>query len=331
MDKLVERLPQIIEQSAKTPLGIVALAVITLAIIAFLFFRKSKLRVRVAMFLSILIGSALLIGQMLWIEREARKQSIGGELIEGRVVAIDGVPPASFRVLVDEKNDGEVLLNWIRTFFDAKVVVDIGQAAGIVSGDYFGVSSTQTRIANNEGRQLGMLRDDTALIRVIDVQSNMSICQLVNWAYESHIRRALQRLHEIADKDGNIPENKALELLSPVIKGQRVYLIKRDEKEAWDAIVEMVKRAENSLNDRSSRYREALASIDPFLMKFPSGYFTPDVLFTKGDLQEKLGEPENAADTFDLYVKRFPFHPSASGARERSENLRAPTPKGKKA
>lgn len=55
---------------------------------------------------------------------------------------------------------------------------------------------------------------------------------------------------------------------------------------------------------------------DDFLLNHGDGFFAADVLWDKGYVQFKLGDYDEAANTFDHFLDRFPFHPSAPGARE---------------
>lgn len=58
MDQVLQSTPEIIEQAAKSPLGIFALMIIALSILGFFFFRTSSERTRIAMFVLMFIGVA---------------------------------------------------------------------------------------------------------------------------------------------------------------------------------------------------------------------------------------------------------------------------------
>lgn len=58
MNKLLESAPGIIREAAKSPLGLFALMILVLAVLAFFFFRTASERTRVAIFLLLLIGVA---------------------------------------------------------------------------------------------------------------------------------------------------------------------------------------------------------------------------------------------------------------------------------
>jgi len=54
----IQHIPAIIEQAAKSPLGLFALMVIALSVLGFVFFRTSSERTRVAMFVMLFVGVA---------------------------------------------------------------------------------------------------------------------------------------------------------------------------------------------------------------------------------------------------------------------------------
>lgn len=58
MDELYQQLPAIIEQAAKSPLGLLALMVIALAGMAFVFFKEASEKARIGIFVLLLAGVA---------------------------------------------------------------------------------------------------------------------------------------------------------------------------------------------------------------------------------------------------------------------------------
>jgi hypothetical protein len=54
MDELFENMPEIISRSASSPLGILALMIIVLAILGFLLFRRASERSRILIFVMLL-------------------------------------------------------------------------------------------------------------------------------------------------------------------------------------------------------------------------------------------------------------------------------------
>ena len=58
MGKLTESAPDILEQAAKSPLGIFALMILALAVLGFFYFRKSSERTRTAIFVMMFVGVA---------------------------------------------------------------------------------------------------------------------------------------------------------------------------------------------------------------------------------------------------------------------------------
>ena len=62
MDSLFKNMPEIISRSASSPLGILALMIIVLAILGFLLFRRASERSRILIFVMLLLGVAVLAG-----------------------------------------------------------------------------------------------------------------------------------------------------------------------------------------------------------------------------------------------------------------------------
>src|SRR2546427_10362924 len=58
MDKLIESAPNIIQEAAKSPLGLFALMILTLSVLGFFFFRNASERTRTTMFVLMFIGVA---------------------------------------------------------------------------------------------------------------------------------------------------------------------------------------------------------------------------------------------------------------------------------
>jgi hypothetical protein len=66
----LQHLPAIIREAAASPLGVIALVVIVLAVIAFAFFRGSADNVRLVVFLSLLLGAGLLVVAVIRVRAE---------------------------------------------------------------------------------------------------------------------------------------------------------------------------------------------------------------------------------------------------------------------
>lgn len=60
LNKLIDKLPNIISEASKSPLGIFSLIIISLAILAFLFFRHSSSGIRVGVFI-LFLGVCLFV------------------------------------------------------------------------------------------------------------------------------------------------------------------------------------------------------------------------------------------------------------------------------
>jgi hypothetical protein len=62
MDQIAKNLPEIIKASASSPLGILALMIIALAILAFYFFKAASEKARIMIFVILFVGVAALAG-----------------------------------------------------------------------------------------------------------------------------------------------------------------------------------------------------------------------------------------------------------------------------
>ena len=104
---------------------------------------------------------------------------------------------------------------------------------------------------------------------------------------------------------------------APVLKGQSVVLVPREENVARTQIEkELARAAQRRGAERRRQYREAFRDIDDFLLDYKDGFFVGDVLFDKASAQFQLGQYSDSIDTFERYRDRFPFHPSAGAAQD---------------
>jgi hypothetical protein len=65
-DEIVKQAPNIIEQAAKSPLGILALIILVLAVLAYFFFRNASETARIAMFVMMFMGGAAFGCAVVW-------------------------------------------------------------------------------------------------------------------------------------------------------------------------------------------------------------------------------------------------------------------------
>jgi len=70
MDKLFERLPEIINSAAQSYLGMLALLSIALSILAYFFFNKASEKARVGIFILLFLGVIGFGGAMFWVSGE---------------------------------------------------------------------------------------------------------------------------------------------------------------------------------------------------------------------------------------------------------------------
>jgi TolA-binding protein len=316
MDKLFDQAPKIIEEAAKSPLGLLALMIIALSVLAFLFFRQVSPHIRVGMFLVVFLGFVLL-GAALYqvIPSASGGQSTQRPLTSGTVVKLERLPA----VPKDAADLGEWYVAWLKEFFDAQIIIDRGSLQGTKQGDYFVAVQDEKEIQSKEGRALGIMREEGSLVRVVDAHPKFSICQLTDFTYGSHFKALEARLTKAADKDGQIDLEKHAELLAPVTVGQKVIAIPQEEKARRDEIEEAYGRtlAESTKDEeRNLRYADMIVAADKFLVEHATGYFAPNALFQKGFAQFKLGQYRDSINTFELFLTRYPFHVSAPGAKD---------------
>lgn len=131
----------------------------------------------------------------------------------------------------------------------------------------------------------------------------------MSWSYAA----ALKKLPDPVRID-QLPQ-----LAAPVRKGQTVVLIPGKEAIAWNNVERSIGKASSDTAKPEVRrvyYRDAISSADRFFHDYPNGYFEADVLFQRGYALYQLKRYEDAIDDFQDFLDRYPFHPSASGARD---------------
>lgn len=212
------------------------------------------------------------------------------------------------------------LLEWIRRFFDeTQIVIDAGSDEGVTYGDYFVSIQNQTQIKGLSGEELGELEDEGSLIKVVEVRPKFSVCALEAYSYEDHLAALPKVLEQFADKDGTINVDDHLSTVGPLVVGQHVIGIPQEETAGRDAIEELYGQTlSDALSDEEKfvYYRQMIRAADNFLLSHSQGYFAPDALFQKGYAQFQLAEYQNAVETFENFIEKYPFHVSAKGARD---------------
>jgi hypothetical protein len=323
MDKLFEQAPKIIEEAAKSPLGLFALMILALSILALLFFREVSPRIRVGIFLVVFLGF-LLLGVALYrvILVGSDRSETARPLPSGKVVKVEHLP--EFPGETTQSGEAAVAA-WLKRLFEVRIIIDKGSLHGTKQGDYFVVIQEESEIKNNDGNVLGVLQEKGSMLQVVDAQPKFSICKLIGFAYESYSKDLYRRLAKAVDRDGNIDAEKAAKLSAPFTVGQTVIAVPREEKTRWDEITEAYNRTlapDIGDEEKKLRYTDMIKKADEFMSEYGNGYFAPDAIFQKGFAQFQLQQYGESINTFELFLKRYPFHLSAKGANEWIEKAR---------
>ena len=250
-------------------------------------------------------------------------------MLSGTVVDIRNLPQ-EITADVNVANSEELaswFIQWIGYFFQSvQIIVDRGSENSIKVGDYFAVIYAEETVRNLAGKELGTLRRDGSIIRVIQAFPQFSICQLQSYHYVEHMN-SLSEFFKSIEKDvakGMDTENirarleKRLNTIGPVMVGQKVVRIQPDEKTGRDLLEDLYgKVIKPEIDDEEKIFytHELKRKAEDFLAHYSEGYFAPYALFQKGYAQFQLKEYQNAIDTFELFLKRYPFHFSAEGAQ----------------
>ncbi len=244
-------------------------------------------------------------------------------MVRGTVVELRNLPP--FDAETDDADAvGLAMMKWIGAFFEQTgIVIDKGGRQKVEVGDYFAVQSDQKQVQNLEGENLGKVTEDGTLLRVAEVYPKFSVCTLASWKYGDYDPG--KRLAPFADAQGNIDIKEHLEALSPVGRGQEVIAIAKQEKALNDDIEEFYGRTladDVPAQEKVVYYREMISKARDFLETYPAGFFAPHVLFQQGYAQFQLQKYDDSIETFERFLKRYPLHVSATGAREWIEKAR---------
>jgi len=82
--KFIDTLPNIIDKASSNNLGIIALIIIAVSIIAFFFFRNANVKVRVSIFTLLFIGFSLLTIDLLREDKKKSKENTSIEINDTR-------------------------------------------------------------------------------------------------------------------------------------------------------------------------------------------------------------------------------------------------------
>jgi Trypsin-like peptidase domain len=245
----------------------------------------------------------------------------------GSVVAVLDTPKAPDFSQVSEEESSEFFGQWllyvVKEFFDhVQIAIDQGSSEGVSTGDYFAVIPQEIQVENTAGDVLGSVIKDGSLIRVVQVQPEMSTCQLSDLAYESHLEQMTGAVEQFADKNGNIDLDQLaahVDVFWPIQKGHSLMRVPSEERNGRDRVEELYGRTlDDTLSQEERRflYGEMVRQTNEFLLEHASGYFASAMLFQRGYAQFQLEQYRDAIDTFELFLRRYPFSASADGARE---------------
>lgn len=245
----------------------------------------------------------------------------------GKVVALLDTPDVPDFEHIPAENFSDLFGSWllmvIKGFFDdVEIAIDLGSSDDVGIGDYFAIIAAEEVIKDAKGDVLGSVIKDGSLMRAVQVQSEMSTCTLTDFVYKAYFAQIDSVVEGFADADGNL--DLALlagrpEAFWPIQIGQRVMRIPPEEKHGRDEVEELYARTlDDKVSDDERRFLfgEMVRQANAFLNEHANGYFASAVLFQRGYAQFKLEQYRDAIDTFRLFLRRYPFSPSASGARE---------------
>jgi TolA-binding protein len=323
MEKLIEQAPKIIEAAAKSPLGLLALMILALSILAFLFFRKAALRLRVSMFMVVFLGFVFLGAALYQVTTTDKSFTAGPNaptsprgITIGRVLKQEHLPP------LGNPDDEKELFLWLNNFFEAaQIFIDKGSLDGVRTGDYF-VAVNETEIKDERGKVIGTVQEEGSTLRVAVVDSKFSIAQLNEFAYRQYSKDLQSRE---AQMGATARTNNNAEFYSPVAVGQKVVGLPLEERAQWKELSQLYERTlskEATDEENQRRYQEIVDKAEEFISEHGNGCFAPRALFDKGYAQFKLKQYRASIRTFELFLDRYPFHVSASGARKTIEEVK---------
>lgn len=246
-----------------------------------------------------------------------------------RVVKVTNVPPPpTEQEYESDETRAQWTMAWIGEWFDdVKIVVNVGGDDGVAQGDYFDVLAKHEAVEDDAGNVLGFVDEPGSLVRAVEVQPKLSVCQLDSFAYHSFYKYVLPARIERHGLTGDADVSRELyaELNAPIAPGDVVKAIPSAEKDARDEVQELYGRSLDdnlSAEEKHEIYSEMVKRADRFLVRFPGGYFAGPMLYQKGYALISKGDYEEALDTFELYRRQYPFG-STEGAEKYIEEAKA--------
>ena len=252
--------------------------------------------------------------------RELKDKILGAErsqkMITGSVVKLDQLP----NIPSPTYEFGDWYMDWVKQFFaNTRIVINRGSNDGIQEGDFFAVIYKETEVKGSGGESLGAIQEHGALVQVVKPYEKFSICKLSSYNYDQQLTRLESMLAKRETESAVVDLAKHIDILGPIVLGDKVIAIRRVEKEAKEQLDEFYgKTLDKDVGEMEKRvfHREMIRIADAYLLKYGNGYFAPNFLFSKGYAQFQLNRYEQAIETFELFIDRFPFSHSVPGAKD---------------
>jgi hypothetical protein len=226
-----------------------------------------------------------------------------------KILRIDAVPPIPDLTGVSNEDDRQQeMALWLRGVFDASVRVNVGRNGGVNQGDLLAVLKKDVLPKEPVGNlDLGALADDSsATLRVVSVFDQESICQLDDFVIKAFLARM----------PADIPAGLQLYPIDvnyvafPVPSAEAASY--RDQQDLETSATEEG-LAEAVRIDRLSAASRAAAD---FMALYPNSFFAPNVMFNQAYLSWWRGRTDEAIETYEAFIRRYPRSPSVEGARD---------------
>lgn len=237
MSHAIDQAPKIIREAAKSPLGLLALVVLALAVLAFLFFHDASELVRIVIFCALLLGAGLFSAKAFQIASAERiaSQAASHSSPNGRSLESD-TPPVRVQVAAHGEGDAPFEVDAIVIEDDTHMVLSADPAFKITHGS---MKQAAARAANARTFELGCVvvkpgRPALFLAIVHDLSKEPT------WT-ENSVQRALTSVFKEAEsrklraiavpplgtKHGSLGDNRFMELFRTVLAGANLHYVER--------------------------------------------------------------------------------------------------------
>ena len=239
-----------------------------------------------------------------------------GNISPVRILRIEGVPPFPDLESVPEGVERDIVLaEWLQGVFQASVRVQAGRNQAIDQGSLLAVVSEEALPTEAIGRlDLGSLADDSsATLRVLTVYDQESISRLEDFAIEAFTTRLPSELEVGAE-------------YHPLgVETHVAFPIPADEAASFSAMLELEQRAlEPDIDEdlRDDRLAVAARTAADFLSDYPNSFFAPDAMFSTAYLAWQRGRTDEAVETYERFIRRYPRSVSVEGAQDSIDAIR---------